>query len=205
MRPAPAIAAIRLVFAWCAPGHAAGVFLPVGTAVPASQTAQPTVGDVGQSRVARIAPNELQRTPAEVGNFGRGHLLFNMGERVELDVAIQHTARTVDGYTLSGHIDGGRGRLRHARGIPAGGGRLHLYLGGGLRDRARRRRRPAVRRVMDEPLECGGVAQAPSVEPPHPPQRAAQGKRQRMWTFWTPALESPEGHLANLSTATRPD
>ena len=193
MRLGPAIAAIGLALACADCGHAAGVFLPVGSPVPAGQTAEAPARKALRSRFVRIAHDELQRARAEVGNFGRSYLLFNMSERLELDVAVERTVRTLDGYTLSGHVDGGKGGFvtLAVRG-QAVAGSIWTWeanyeiapVGGGIH---------AVRQVMDEPLECGGVAQAPSVGPtaPAPPSGAIDEIAVvDVLAFWTPALEA---------------
>ena len=196
MRPAPAIAAISLALACGHGGHAAGVFLPVGSPVPAGQTAEASAREARRSRFVRIAHNELQRAHAEVGNFGRSHLLFNMSERLELDVTVERTAPTLDGYTLSGHVDGGKGGFitlavhEHtvAGSIWTWDANYEIApVGGGIH---------AVRQVMDEPLECGGVAQAPSVGPTAPaPTSGAIDEIAvvDVLAFWTPALEADKG------------
>ena len=195
MRPAPAIAAISLALACGHGGHAAGVFLPVGVPVPAGQTAEAPTKEAHRSRFARIAHNELQRARAEVGNFGRSHLLFNMSERLELDVTVERATPTLDGYTLSGHVDGGKGGFvtLAVRG-QAVAGSIWTWeanyeiapVGGGIH---------AVRQVMDEPLECGGVAQAPSVGPTAPAPASAVDEIAVVdfLAFWTPALEAAKG------------
>ena len=195
MRSVPAIAAICLVFACGTPGHAAGVFLPVGTPAPASQRAQASAGEAHQSHFVRIAHNELQRARAEVEGFGRSHLLFNMSERLELTVAVERTARTLDGYTLSGHVDGGKGGLVtlavHEQAVAGSiwtwqANYEILPVGGGVH---------AVR-VMDELVECAGGPKAPSVEPAAPtPTNSTSGEAAvvDLLVFWTPAIESARG------------
>ena len=190
-----AIAAVSLALACGHAGHAAGIFLPVRTPVPASQTAQASAGEVRQSRLVRIAHDELRRARAEVGSFGRSHLLFNMSERLELDVAVERTTRTLDGYTLSGHIDGGKGGFvtlavheqavagsiwtwqTHYEVVPVGGG-VHAV------------------RVMDDPVECAGGPKAPLVEPTAPALTNSTSDATAvvdLLVFWTPALESARG------------
>ena len=193
MRPAPAIAAISLALACGHGGHAAGVFLPVGSPVPADQTAEAPARKALRSRFVRIAHNELQRARAEAGNFGRSHLLFNMSERLELDVAVERTVRTLDGYTLSGHVDGGKGGfVTLAVREQAVAGSIWTWeanyeiapVGGGIH---------AVRQVMDKPLECGGAAQAPIAGPTAlaPPSGAIDEIAVvDVLAFWTPALEA---------------
>ena len=195
MRPAPAIAAIGLALA-CGGGHAAGVFLPVGTPAPASQMAQASAREAHQGRFVRIAHNELQRAHAEVGNFGRSHLLLNISERLQLDVAVERTTRTLDGYTLSGHVDGGKGgfvTLAVHQQMVAGS--IWTWdanyevapVGDGVQ---------VVRQVMHEPVECGGVAQATSPESTAPaPTSGASDEAVvvDILVFWTPALEEALG------------
>ena len=196
MRPAPAIAAVSLAFACGHPVHAAGVFLPVETPVPASQTAQASTGEARQTRFVRIAHDELHRARAEVDNFDRSHLTFNMSESLKLDVTVERTARTLDGYTLSGHIDGGKGGFvtlaAHGQAV-AGSiwtwetGYEIVPVGSGVH---------AVRQVMDEPVECGSVAQVPSIGPTaSAPTSSAVDETAvvDVLVFWTPALEVARG------------
>ena len=189
------MAAISLALACGHAGHAARVFLPVETPAPASQRAQASAGEVRQSRLVRIAHDELRRARAEVGSFGRSHLLFNMNERLELDVAVERTARILDGYTLSGHIDGGKGGfVTLAVHEQAVAGSIWTWqanyeiapVGGGVH---------AVR-VMDDPVECAGGPKAPSLEPAAPaPTNSTSGEAAvvDLLVFWTPALEFAEG------------
>ena len=195
MRPAPAIAAISLALA-CGGGHATGVFLPVGTSVPASQMAPASAREAHQGRFVRIAHNELHRARAEVGNFGRSHLLLNMSERLQLDVAVERTTRTLDGYTLSGNIDGGKGGFVtlavHDRTVA---GSIWTWeanyeiapVGGGVH---------AVRQVMDEPVECAGVLQARPLESAAPVLTKSTNSEEAVvdiLVFWTPDRERRAG------------
>ena len=193
MRLGPAIATIGLALACADHGHAAGVFLPVGTSVPASQTAPASAREAHQGRFVRIAHNELQRARAEVGNFGRSHLLLNMSERLQLDVAVERTTRTLDGYTLSGNIDGGKGgfvtlavhQQMVAGSIWTWGTNYEVApVGGGVH---------AVRQVMDEPVECVGVVQAQPVDPTEPVPTTStidEAVVVDVLAFWTPAMEA---------------
>ena len=190
------MAAVSLAFACGHSGHAAGIFLPVERPAPASQMAEASAGEARQSRLVRIAHNELRRARAEVGSFGSSQLLFNMSEQVQLDVAVQRTTRTLDGYTLSGHIDGGRGGfVTLAAQGQAVAGSIWTWeasyeivpVGGGIH---------AVRQVIDEPVECGGVALAPSVGAAMPaPTSSAIDEIAEVdvLAFWTPALEAAKG------------
>ena len=143
----------------------------------------------------RIAHDELRRTRVEVDGFGTSRLLFNVGEHTEFDVTVERTTRTLDGYTLSGHIDGGKGgfvtlavhRQAVAGAIWTRGASYEVApIGGGLH---------AVRRVADEAFECG-VAQAPSVELHAPAPTGSAGDAAAVvdiLVFWTPALEAERG------------
>ena len=196
-----ATVAIGLAIAIGHAGHAAGVFLPVERPAPASQRAQAPTADARQSRLVRIAHGELRRARAEVGSFGRSQLLFNMSEQVQLDVAVQRTTRTLDGYTLSGHIDGGKGGFvtlaAHGQAV-AGSiwtwetGYEIVPVGSGVH---------AVRQVMDEPVECGSVAQVPSIGPTaSAPTSSAVDEIAvvDVLAFWTPALEAAKGGEAHV-------
>ena len=190
-----ATVAIGLAIAIGHAGHAAGVFLPVGTPAPASQRAQAPTADARPSRLVRIAHNELRRARAEVDHFDRGHLVFNMSEQVELDVAVERTARTLNGYTLSGQIDGGKGGFVtlavHGETVA---GSIWTWeanyevvpVGGGVH---------AVRQV-DDPVECAGAIQARSGAPTA--SASANGTADEaavvdVLVFWTPALEEAAG------------
>ena len=193
MRPGPAIAAISLAVACGVPGYTAGVFLPAG---PGSQALRTSAEEAGQSRLVRIADGELQRARAEVGELGRSRLLLNLSEGSAFDVEVKHTAQTRDGYTLSGNIDGGKGgfvTLAVHKEAVAGS----IWTWGGAYEVA-----PVndgvhvVRQVTDEPLECGGVLQAPSVElDPRAPTNSADEEAAvvDILVLWTPALEAVLG------------
>ena len=191
-----AMAAISLALACGHAGHAAGVFLPVETPVPASQRAQAPAADARPSRLVRIAHNELRRARAEVDNFDRGHLVFNMSEQLQLDVTVERTARTLNGYTLSGQIDGGKGGFVtlavHGQTVA---GSIWTWeanyeiapVGGGVH---------AVRQVADEPLECGGVVQAQPIEHVAPAPTTSTHSEDAVvdiLVFWTPARERRAG------------
>ena len=201
MRLALAVLAIGLAAACGVPGHAAGVFLPAGVLESASQAVQASATEAGQSRSVRIAQSELQRARAEVGEFGHSRLLLNMSEGVAFDVEIERTARTLDGYTLSGNIDGGKGGFvtlavhqdAMAGSIWTWGASYEVVpVGDGVH---------AVRQVVDEPLECGVVVSEPSTELNAPaPTNSLSGEPAvvDILIFWTPALEADKGGASNV-------
>lgn len=196
MRLGPATVAIGLTLAVGDPGHAAGVFLPAGMSAPASQATPASAEEVRQTRFVRIAHSELQRARAEVGHFGRSRLLLNVSERVAFEVEVERVAQTLDGYTLSGNVDGGKGgfvtlavhREAVAGSIWTWGASYEVVpVGDGVH---------AVRRMMDEPWECGGVVRTRSTElnAPTPPNSASSEPAVvDILVFWTPAVEAARG------------
>lgn len=203
MRPGPTIAAISLALAWGDHGYAAGVFLPVDASVPGREVVQTSAGEM-QGRFVRIAHDELQRARAEVGDLGRSRLLFNMGGRAEFDVTVERTAQTLDGYTLSGHINGGKGgfvtlavhQQMMASSIWTWEANYEVMpIGDGVH---------AVREVVDEPLECGAVAQAPSVQLQAPAPTSSVSDAAAVvdiLIFWTTALEAAKGGESSVKLA----
>ena len=203
MRPGPTIAAISLALAWGDHGYAAGVFLPVDASVPGREVVQTSAGEM-QGRFVRIAHDELRRARVEVSDFGRSHLLFNMGGRAEFDVTVERTVQTLDGYTLSGHIDAGKGGfVTLAVHQQAVAGSVWTWeanyevapVGDGVH---------AVREVVDERLECGVVAQAPSVQlqAPVPTNSVSDAAAVvDILVFWTPALEAAKGGESSVKLA----
>ena len=106
--------------------HAAGLFLPAGPAsdvapvakaAPARRSAA-AVPDAWERRV-RVARHELAAARADVETAGAGRLLLNVRDGVRLDVAVERTAPTMFGYSLSGRVVGGGG---------AGGGFVTLVV-----------------------------------------------------------------------------
>ena len=204
MRPGQAIAAISLAAACGVPGHAAGVFLPMGAPKAASQAVQASATEAGQSRSVRIAHSELQRARAEVGEFGHSRLLLNMSEGVAFDVEVERTAQTLDGYTLSGNIDGAKGgfvTLAVHQDTMAGSiwtweaSYEVVPVGNGVH---------AVRRVVDEPLECGAVGPEPSTElSALAPTNSASSESAvvDILVFWTPGLEAAKGGESHVRLA----
>ena len=149
----------------------------------------------------RIAHNELRRARAEVGNFGRSHLLFNISERLQLDVAVERTTRTLDGYTLSGNIDGGKGGFVtlavHGQAVA---GSLWTW-------EAKYEIEPVrsgvhvVGQVMDDPVECAGAVQSQSVEPATPAPTTSTSDEAAVvdiLVLWTPALEAAMGDESHV-------
>ena len=109
--------------------HAAGLFLPAGPAsaiadvapvakaAPARRSAA-AVPDAWERRV-RIARHELAAARADVETAGAGRLLLDVRDGVRLDVAVERTAPTMFGYSLSGRVADGGG---------AGGGFVTLVV-----------------------------------------------------------------------------
>lgn len=204
MRPGPAIVAISLALACGDHGYAAGVFLPADASVPGSEVVQTSAGEMHEGRFVRIAHDELQRARAEVSDFGRSRLLFNMGGRAEFDVTVERTVQTLDGYTLSGHINAGKDgfvTLAVHRQMVAGSvwtweaNYEVVPIGDGVH---------AVREVAAEPLECGAVPQSPSVQLQAPAPTSNAGDDVAVvdiLVFWTPALEAAKGGESSVKLA----
>ena len=204
MRLGPATVAIGLTLAVGDPGHAAGVFLPAGMPAPASQATPASAEEVRQTRFVRIAHSDLQRARAEVGDFGRSRLLLNVSERVAFEVEVERIAQTLDGYTLSGNVDGGKGgfvtlavhREAVAGSIWTWGASYEVVpIGNGVH---------AVRQVVDAPLDCGVVVPEPSTELNAPALTNGASSEPAVvdiLIFWTPALEAARGGESHVKLA----
>ena len=57
----------------------------------------------------RIARHQLTAARADIETGGKGHLLLDVRDGVRLDVAVERTAPTMFGYSLSGRVVGGAG------------------------------------------------------------------------------------------------
>ena len=96
--------------------HADGLFLPVtaqdAPAMPASsshgrvETASSDPRNAWERRV-RVSRHYLASARDDVEHGDPARLLLNIGPGVALDVAVERTARTKRGYTLSGRVEGG--------------------------------------------------------------------------------------------------
>lgn len=98
-------------------GHAAGIFLPAAPDAAAADTrsavtksAAPQrsmITDAWERRV-RVAHHELAVVRDDVWRTGAGRLLLNVRSGVDLEVAVERTAPTKWGYSLSGRVTGER-------------------------------------------------------------------------------------------------
>ena len=94
---------------------AGGLFLPVGPTdskakvAPASKSVRARRSGAldAWERHVRIARNELTAARADVESIGAGRLLLNVRDGTRLDVAVERTAPTKWGYSLSGRVVGG--------------------------------------------------------------------------------------------------
>lgn len=158
---AVAVAAVALAVAgWSPAAHAAGLFLPVAdkeAAVAASASGGFSPAVVWERRV-RVLHHELAGVRANVQAGDTGRLLLNIRPGVALDVAVERTAPTKWGYSLSGRIEGGQigfATLVVHEGAVAGtiwtpdAAYEVSYLGGGVH---------AIRDVTNAPrAECAGA------------------------------------------------
>ena len=107
-RRASGLLGAAVVAAWgaAAAAQSGGVFLPASVTV-ADQ------GD-GEVRLVRIARQELAAARQAAERQGAGRLAFNIADDLLVEAAVERTARTPWGYSLSGPVDapgGGRATL----------------------------------------------------------------------------------------------
>ncbi len=188
--------------------QAAGLFLPAGPAsdvasvakaAPARRSAA-AVPDAWERRV-RIARHELAAARADVETAGAGRLLLDVRDGVRLDVAVERTAPTRYGYSLSGRVAGGAAQVGfvtlvvHEEAVAASiwtpdSAYELTYLGDGVH---------ALRDVTNAPpVECGGTvsaAEAQRAQPTvWPDTRAAEENTVvDVLVVWTPAAEEEVG------------
>ena len=197
---AVAVAAVALAVAgWSPAAHAAGLFLPVAdkeAAVAASALSGAPRRWPGERRV-RILHHELAgvRADAQAGDTGR--LLLNIRPGVALDVAVERTAPTRWGYSLSGRIEGDQvGFVTFVVHDQALAGSIWTpdaayevrHLGGGVH---------SVGEVTGvPPVECGGAMPEESSAAGATHQRSAGGDDGSMVDIvvvWTRAREQQAG------------
>ena len=195
--------------------HAAGLFLPAGPAsaiadvapmakaAPARRSAA-TVPDAWERRV-RVARHELAAARADVEGTGAGRLLLNVRDGVRLDVAVERTAPTMFGYSLSGRVAGGAAQVGFVTLVvhdEAVAGSIWTpdatyelsYLGGGVH---------ALRDVTNAPpVECGGAVPAESsaldTAVQASPDDTDYGSVVDVLVVWTPAAEEEVGGEASI-------
>ena len=85
-------------------GDAANAFLPVSSSLLSTPLHNAGIG-APKERLVRIARNELASVRNRVASWGTGRLLLNVDAQLELGVAVERTAPTRWGYSLSGRID----------------------------------------------------------------------------------------------------
>ena len=142
----------------------------------------------------RIARHELAAARDDVEVTGAGHLLLNVRDGVRLDVAVDRTAPTKWGYSLSGRVAGkGGGFVTLVVHEEAVAGSIWTsnsvyelgYLGGGVH---------ALRDVTNAPPpECRGVL-APELAAGETSARGTDdGSVVDVLVVWTPAAEAKYG------------
>ena len=189
--------------------HAAGLFLPAGPAsdvapvakaAPARRSAA-AVPDAWERRV-RVARHELAAARADVEGTGAGRLLLNVRDDVRLDVAVERTAPTMFGYSLSGRVAGGSASagfvtlVVHKEAVagsiwtPDSAYELR-YLGGGVH---------ALRDVTNAPpVECAGTVSAAEAQRAQPIVWPKNTRAEEVNTVvdvlvvWTPAKAEEDG------------
>ena len=139
--------------------HAGDLFLPAGaTGAPGAPAAKSAAGDNAWKRHVRIARHELDAARDRAEGPGEGRLLLNVRDGVRLDVAVERTAPTKWGYSLSGRVAGG-GYVTLVAHDEVVAGTIWtpdasyelMPAGGGVH---------ALRDVTNEPpIECGGILQ----------------------------------------------
>ena len=103
------LGAALAVAAWSPAAHAAGLFLPVAgkeAAVAAAALGEGPSQAMAWERRVRVLHHELAGVRADVQAGDTGRLWLNIRPGVALDVAVERTAPTKWGYSLSGRIEG---------------------------------------------------------------------------------------------------
>lgn len=197
-------AACAVFLALAGGSRAAGIFLPVGPAgaadlaraarsapAPHNTSAAP---DAWERRV-RVARDQLTKAREDVEDAGAGRLLLNVREGVHLAVAVEQTATTKLGYSLSGRIAAGNSGfvtlVVHEEAVAASiwtpDSAYELsYLGGGIH---------ALRDVTNAPaIECGGGPPADfSADDATAPSGADDDSVVDILVVWTPSAEQLHG------------
>ena len=189
---ATVLATIVGVMAMLGPCADAGaLFVPVADSF--SRTA--AVADVPTERLVRVARNELASVRSQVTSTGAGRLLLNVGTELNLDIAIERTAPTRWGYSLSGRINDPTGGfvtlVVHDEAVagtiwtPEASYEV-VHLGGGVH---------AVRELVDDGHQCGGAVAA-SRTPlvlPQDTHAAEENTVVDVLVVWTPQREEEAG------------
>ncbi len=196
--------------------HAAGLFLPAGPAsdvapvakaAPARRSAA-AVPDAWERRV-RVARHELAAARADVEGAGAGRLLLDVRDGVRLDVAVERTAPTMFGYSLSGRVAGGAAQVGFVTLVvhdEAVAGSIWTpdatyelsYLGGGFH---------ALRDVTNAPpIKCAGTVSAAEAQRAQPivwPKNTRASEENTVvdvLVVWTPAAEEEVGGEPQMSS-----
>ena len=176
-------------------GDAANAFLPM-SGNPSSTPLHNAGAGAPNERLVRIARNELASVRNQVASWGTGRLLLNVDAQLELGVAVERTATTRWGYSLSGRIDdptvGFVTLVVHDEAVagaiwtPDASYEI-VHLGGGVH---------AVREVEPEVRQCGGHVATSRAQPFVWPENTAVGDKNTVvdvLVVWTPQREEDAG------------
>lgn len=189
--------------------HAAGLFLPAGPGAADDAGPGATAGARGRStsaaagareRHVRVARHQLAAARAAIESAGAGRLLLDLADGVRLHVAVERTAPTKFGYSLSGRVVGGAARVGfvtlvvHEEAVagtiwtPDSAYEL-AYLGEGVH---------ALRNVTNKPhVECAGALpsefSALDANVQASPDGTDDDSTVDILVVWTPAAERQEG------------
>lgn len=189
--------AILMVFAGGAAmlgiwADAANVFVPVVT----SSSPSGTVAHAPREQLVLVARHELTSVRSKVTSTGAGRLLLNVGAELNLGVAVERTAPTRWGYSLSGRIDhptvGFVTLVVHDEAVAGAiwtpdASYEVVHLGGGIH---------AVREVVDNVHSCGGAVTGSEARPFVWSESAAAGDEITVvdvLVVWTPQREEEAG------------
>ena len=180
--------------------HAAGLFLPVDPAktgpVRLSSAQKTASADPNAwERHVRIARHELAAARDDVEIAGAGRLLLNVKDSIRLDMAVERTAPTKWGYSLSGRVAGdSMGFVTLVVHEDAVAGSIWTpeasyevsYLGSGVH---------ALREVTNaRPVECGGALPPESSAADAATQGGTDdGSVVDILVVWTPAAREEWG------------
>ena len=176
-------------------GNAANAFLPVSSNQSSTPLHNAGAG-APKERLVRIARNELANVRNQVESWGTGRLLLNVDAQLELGVAVERTAPTRWGYSLSGHIDdptvGFVTLVVHEEAVagtiwtPDASYEI-VHLGGGVH---------AVREVVPDVRQCGGSLATSGAQSFVWPENTTVGDENTVvdvMVVWTPQREEDAG------------
>ena len=175
--------------------NAANAFLPVSSN-PSSTPLHNAGIAAPKERLVRIARNELANVRNQVASWGTGRLLLNVDAQLELGVAVERTAPTRWGYSLSGRIDdpsvGFVTLVVHDEAVagaiwtPDASYEI-VHLGGGVH---------AVREVEPDVRQCGGSLATSGAQSFVWPENTTVGDENTVvdvLVVWTPQREEDAG------------